>query len=48
VGVPADRIVVERDVTHAWQAARGAAHEADRIVAFGSFLTVAAVSAAQR
>jgi dihydrofolate synthase/folylpolyglutamate synthase len=47
-GVPADRIVVERDVTHAWQAARGAALQADRIVAFGSFLTVAAVSAAQR
>jgi dihydrofolate synthase/folylpolyglutamate synthase len=47
-GVPADRIVVERDVAHAWRTARGEAHEADRIVAFGSFLTVAAVSAAQR
>jgi dihydrofolate synthase/folylpolyglutamate synthase len=47
-GVPADRIVVERDVAHAWRAARSAAHEADRIVALGSFLTVAAVSATER
>jgi dihydrofolate synthase/folylpolyglutamate synthase len=47
-GVPADRIVVERDVAQAWRAARSAAHEADRIVALGSFLTVAAVSATER
>ena len=47
-GVPVASIAVESDVAHAWRAARSAASEADRIVAFGSFLTVAAVSAAQR
>ena len=47
-GVPADRVAVGQDVAHAWRAARGAAHEADRIVALGSFLTVAAVLATER
>ena len=47
-GVPADRIAVAPDVARAWQAVRGAAGEADRIVAFGSFLTVAAALAAER
>jgi dihydrofolate synthase/folylpolyglutamate synthase len=47
-GVPAERVSVERDVAHAWRAARGDAGEADRIVAFGSFLTVAAVLATER
>jgi dihydrofolate synthase/folylpolyglutamate synthase len=47
-GVPPDRIVTASDVAHAWRAARAAAGEADRIVAFGSFLTVAAALAAER
>jgi dihydrofolate synthase/folylpolyglutamate synthase len=47
-GVPDDRIATAPDVAHAWRAARGAAGETDRIVAFGSFLTVAAALAAER
>jgi dihydrofolate synthase/folylpolyglutamate synthase len=41
-GVPPDAIRVHADVPDAIAAARGAAAEADRIVVFGSFLTVAA------
>jgi dihydrofolate synthase/folylpolyglutamate synthase len=47
-GVPPDRIATAPDVASAWRAVRGAAAEADRIVAFGSFLTVAAALAAER
>ena len=41
-------IRADADVASAWRAALAAAGEADRIVAFGSFLTVAAVLAAVR
>ena len=41
-GVRPDAIRVHADVPDAIAAARGAATEADRIVVFGSFLTVAA------
>jgi dihydrofolate synthase / folylpolyglutamate synthase len=47
-GVPGARVRTASDVGDAWRAATGAAGEADRIVAFGSFLTVAAVLAAAR
>jgi dihydrofolate synthase/folylpolyglutamate synthase len=47
-GVPPERIAAAPDVAHAWRAVRAAAGEADRIVAFGSFLTVAAALAAER
>jgi dihydrofolate synthase/folylpolyglutamate synthase len=47
-GVPEDRIRTAPDVATAWRVARDAAGEADRIVAFGSFLTVAAVLATER
>jgi dihydrofolate synthase/folylpolyglutamate synthase len=46
-GVPAERVRTAPDVETAWRAAREAAGEADRIVAFGSFLTVAAALAAE-
>ena len=46
-GVPAGRIRIAPDVRTAWRAARESAGEADRIVAFGSFLTVAAALAAE-
>ncbi|MFO1284065.1 MAG: bifunctional tetrahydrofolate synthase/dihydrofolate synthase [Burkholderiales bacterium] len=42
-GVASDRIRLHDDAAAAWRAAVGEALEADRIVAFGSFLTVAAV-----
>jgi dihydrofolate synthase/folylpolyglutamate synthase len=45
-GVGADRIVAHDDVMSAFRAARDAATEADRIVVFGSFVTVAAALAA--
>jgi len=45
-GVAADAIVECTDVAHALAAARSEASDADRIVAFGSFLTVAAALAA--
>jgi dihydrofolate synthase/folylpolyglutamate synthase len=45
-GVSADCIVVHDDVASAFRAAREAATEADRIVVFGSFVTVAAALAA--
>ncbi|MFO1325600.1 MAG: bifunctional tetrahydrofolate synthase/dihydrofolate synthase [Burkholderiales bacterium] len=41
-GVPAAAIRMHADVAHAYAAARDAAGEADRIVVFGSFQTVAA------
>jgi dihydrofolate synthase/folylpolyglutamate synthase len=44
-GVAREAIVVCNDVSDAWCAAREAASEADRIIVFGSFLTVAAVMA---
>ena len=47
-GVPRAAIRADADVASAWRAALAAAGEADRIVAFGSFLTVAAVLAAVR
>jgi len=47
-GVPGDRIATAPDVASAWRSAREAAGETDRIVAFGSFLTVAAALAAER
>ncbi|HEX6138226.1 MAG TPA: bifunctional tetrahydrofolate synthase/dihydrofolate synthase [Casimicrobiaceae bacterium] len=47
-GVGRDAIRVFADVGRAFDAACGDAHEADRIAAFGSFLTVAAVLAAAR
>ncbi|HYQ99534.1 MAG TPA: bifunctional tetrahydrofolate synthase/dihydrofolate synthase [Casimicrobiaceae bacterium] len=46
-GVAADAIRVFDDVASAYAAARSEALEADRIIVFGSFLTVAAVLAAQ-
>jgi dihydrofolate synthase/folylpolyglutamate synthase len=45
-GVAADAIEVHTDIAHALAAARSRAGEADRIVAFGSFLTLAAARAA--
>jgi dihydrofolate synthase/folylpolyglutamate synthase len=47
-GVPDDRVRTAPDIAAAWRVARDAAGEADRIVAFGSFLTVAAVLATER
>lgn len=47
-GVAEGAIRIESDVESAWRAALAAAGEADRIVAFGSFLTVAAVLSAAR
>ena len=47
-GVAVSDIVRHDDVPAAWHAAGGAAGETDRIVAFGSFLTVAAVLAVER
>ena len=47
-GVAADDVRVFADIGEAWRAAEKAADEADRIAAFGSFLTVAAVLAAIR
>ena len=47
-GVPAAAIRTAPDVATAWRAAVAEAGEADRIVAFGSFLTVAAALAAER
>jgi dihydrofolate synthase/folylpolyglutamate synthase len=46
-GVAASDVQMFDDVTSAYNAARSAAGEADRIIVFGSFLTVAAVLAAQ-
>lgn len=45
-GVAADAIEIYDEVSDAWRAARDAATEADRIIVFGSFLTVAAALAA--
>ena len=45
-GVRSDAVHAYGDVGSAFRAARAAATEADRIVAFGSFLTVAAALAA--
>jgi folylpolyglutamate synthase/dihydropteroate synthase len=45
-GVSADCIVTHDDAASAFRAARDAATEADRIVVFGSFVTVAAALAA--
>jgi dihydrofolate synthase/folylpolyglutamate synthase len=47
-GVSGDAVATYDDVATAFRAARDAATEADRIVAFGSFLTVAAALAALR
>ncbi len=47
-GVPAQSIEMHPDVATASAAALGEATEADRIVVFGSFLTVAAAMAARR
>ena len=47
-GVPAASVRTAPDVATAWRAAVAEAGEADRIVAFGSFLTVAAALAAER
>jgi dihydrofolate synthase/folylpolyglutamate synthase len=47
-GVPGEAVAAHRTIAAALAAARGEAGEADRIVAFGSFLTVAAVLAAER
>jgi dihydrofolate synthase/folylpolyglutamate synthase len=47
-GVAADAIRCCDDIAAALASARGEAHEADRIVVFGSFLTVAAALAALR
>ena len=47
-GVPPSAIVDHHDVADAYAAARGDADEADRIVVFGSFLTVAAALAATK
>jgi dihydrofolate synthase/folylpolyglutamate synthase len=47
-GVPPAAVRVAPDVASAWRAAVDAAGEADRILAFGSFLTVAAALAADR
>jgi len=45
-GVPSTAIRTFDDVASAWHDARASANEADRIVVFGSFLTVGAVLAA--
>jgi dihydrofolate synthase/folylpolyglutamate synthase len=45
-GVDADAVSMHDDIEHAYAAARSDADEADRIVVFGSFLTVAAALAA--
>ncbi len=47
-GVPPAAVRTAPDVESAWRSAVDAAGEADRIVAFGSFLTVAAALAADR
>jgi dihydrofolate synthase/folylpolyglutamate synthase len=47
-GVSPAAVRAAPDVASAWRAAVDAAGEADRIVAFGSFLTVAAALAADR
>ena len=47
-GVPPDAIRVHADVAAAYAAAAASANEADRIVVFGSFLTVAAALATGR
>ena len=47
-GVPSAAVRTAPDVASAWRSAVDAAGEADRIVAFGSFLTVAAALAADR
>ncbi len=47
-GVPPAAVRTAPDVASAWRSAVDAAGEADRIVAFGSFLTVAAALAADR
>lgn len=47
-GVAASAVRVFPDIASAYQAARESAGEADRIVVFGSFLTVAAVLAATK
>ncbi len=47
-GVDAAAIRRYHTIEDAWRGARGAATEADRIVVFGSFLTVAAALAAHR
>lgn len=47
-GVPRSAIEIAPDVAAAWRSAVDASGEADRIVAFGSFLTVAAALAAER
>lgn len=44
-GVAQDAVWIFADVAQAWRAATDAAGEADRIAAFGSFLTIAAVLA---
>jgi dihydrofolate synthase/folylpolyglutamate synthase len=47
-GVDAGQVDRHGDVGAAWRAARAEAVDADRIVAFGSFLTIAAVLEAER
>ena len=47
-GVAQDAVRIFADVARAWRAATDAAGEADRIAAFGSFLTIAAVLASIR
>lgn len=47
-GVAHDAVRIFADVAQAWRAATDAAGEADRIAAFGSFLTIAAVLASIR
>lgn len=47
-GVAHDAVRIFADVARAWRAATDAAGEADRIAAFGSFLTIAAVLASIR
>ncbi|MGH8801705.1 MAG: bifunctional tetrahydrofolate synthase/dihydrofolate synthase [Casimicrobiaceae bacterium] len=47
-GIAPDAVRCYESIAHAWRAAVNAAGEADRIAAFGSFLTVAAVLAAIR
>ena len=47
-GVPSQAVVAHDDIAAAFAAARGEADEADRIIVFGSFLTVAAALAAAR
>ena len=47
IGIAVDAIRMFDDITSAFAAARGEVGEADRIIVFGSFLTVAAVLAAK-